>query len=291
MICIVIGYFICSKETIVMFAGKTIIITGGSSGLGEALAHRLAARGANLALVARSHDKLNTVLKKIQSSGYHAQKVEAFSSDVREIESIEQTVKKIAAVVGEPDILINSAGILRENYFEALPVQTFQEIMDINFFGTLCWIKAVLPFFKKKGEGRIVNICSMGGLIGTFGYSAYCSSKHAITGLTSSLRVELKPQNIKCHLVCPSEFESPMVDDLNTYRTVENRKMVLTIPVMGIQRVAGDIIRGIEKDKYLIVPGAVTRFFERLNRYFPSLTRWTSDRIIQRCYRGPSMSD
>jgi 3-dehydrosphinganine reductase len=270
-----------------MFAGKTIIITGGSSGLGEALAHRLAARGANLALVARSHDKLNTVLKKIQSSGYPAQKVEAFSSDVREIESVEQTVKKIAAVVGEPDILINSAGILRENYFEALPVQTFQEIMGINFFGTLCWIKAVLPFFKKKGEGRIVNICSMGGLIGTFGYSAYCSSKHAITGLTSSLRVELKPQNIKCHLVCPSEFESPMVDDLNTYRTVENRKMVQTIPVMRIQKVADDIVRGIEKDKYLIVPGAVTRFFEKLNRYFPSLTRWTSDQIVRRCYRGP----
>jgi len=274
-----------------MFAGKTIIITGGSSGLGEALAIRLAARGANLALVARSQDKLRSVFKKIQLSGYNTQNVEAFSSDVREAESVEQTVNKIAAAVGEPDILINSAGILRENYFEGLPVHIFQEVMNINFFGTLYWIKAVLPFFKKKGEGRIVNICSMGGLIGTFGYSAYCASKHAITGLTSSLRVELKPQNIKCHLVCPSEFESPMVDDLNTYRTVENRKMVLTIPVMGIQKVAGDIIRGIEKDKYLIVPGAVTRFFERLNRHFPSLTRWTSDQIIQRCYRGSSMSN
>jgi len=270
-----------------MFEGKTIIITGGSSGLGEALALRLAERGAVLALVARNREKLRSVRNKIRSSGYPDPKVEVFSCDVREAESAEQTVRAISETLGKPDMLINSAGILKENYFEMLPVQTFREIMDINFFGTLLWIRAVLPFFRQKGEGRIVNICSMGGLIGTFGYSAYCSSKHAITGLTASLRVELKPQNIKCHLVCPSEFDSPMVDELNTYRTAENRKMVQTIPVMDIQKVADDIIRGIEKDRYLIVPGAVTRFFERLNRYLPSLTRWTSDQIIRRCYHGP----
>jgi 3-dehydrosphinganine reductase len=272
-----------------MFKGKTIIITGGSSGLGAALALRLAERGAILALVARNQEKLRSVQDKIRLSGYPDVKVEIFSSDVRDAESVEQTVRAISEKLGKPDILINSAGILKENYFELLPVQTFQEIMDINFFGILLWIKAVLPFFKQKGEGRIVNICSMGGLIGTFGYSAYCSSKHAITGLTSSLRVELKPQNIKCHLVCPSEFESPMVDELNTYRTAENRKMVQTIPVMGIQKVGDSIIRGIEKDQYLIVPGTITRFFERLNRYFPSLTRRTSDWIIRRCYQGPDV--
>jgi len=271
-----------------MFEGENIVITGGSSGLGEELAYTLAAKGANLALVARDMDKLQFVFEKIKSSNNRAINIEVFQSDVREVESVEQTIKKIVETVGTPDILINSAGIINENYFEDLSVDIFKEVMDINFFGTLNWTKAVLPYFKKMGTGRIVNICSMGGLMGTFGYSPYCSSKHAITGLTNSLRVELKPQNIKFHLVCPSEFSSPMVDELNTYRTIENRKIVQTIPVMTLQKVCDEIIFGIERNKYLIVPGAITRFFERLNRYFPALTRWTADLIIQKYYKGPN---
>ncbi|MFH2063715.1 MAG: SDR family oxidoreductase [Pseudomonadota bacterium] len=270
-----------------MFEGKNIIITGGSSGLGEELAYRLAAKGANLALVARDQARLQSVVKNIPSAADHKIRVEAFQSDVCDPSSVEQTGSRIAETIGIPDILINSAGIISENYFEKLPLETFQKVMDTNFFGTLYWIKAVLPYFQQKGQGRIVNICSMAGLMGTFGYSPYCSSKHAVTGLTQSLRVELKPQNIRFHLVCPAEFTSPMVDQLNTYRTAENRKIVQTIPVLSLEKVADEVIRGIEKDKYLIIPGAITRLFEILNRYFPYLTRRTSDLIIRQCYKGP----
>jgi 3-dehydrosphinganine reductase len=272
-----------------MFEGKNIVITGGSSGLGEELACTLAAKGANLALVARNQDKLQSVLEKIQSAGNRTVRIETFQNDVCDLDSVEKTSKRIAETMGLPDILINSAGIISENYFEKIPVETFKKVMGTNFFGTLNWIKAVLPYFQKKGQGRIVNICSMAGLMGTFGYSPYCSSKYAVTGLTNSLRVELKPQNIRFHLVCPAEFTSPMVDQLNTYRTLENRKIVQTIPVLTLEKVTSEIIRGIEKNKYLIIPGMVTRFFEILNRYFPSLTRWTSDQIIRKCYKGPGM--
>jgi len=269
-----------------MFEGKNIIITGGSSGLGAELACTLAAKGANLALVARNQDKLRSVPAKIQSANIRPARIETFQSDVCDPDAAEKTGKQIAETIGLPDILINSAGIISENYFEKIPIDTFKKVMDTNFFGTLNWIKAVLPYFQKKGEGRIVNICSMAGLMGTFGYSPYCSSKHAVTGLTESLRVEMKPQNIRFHLVCPAEFTSPMLDQLNTYRTVENRKIVQTIPVLTLEKVTNEIIRGIEKNRYRIIPGTVTRFFEILNRYFPSLTRWTSDQIIRQCYKG-----
>ncbi len=189
-----------------MFEGKNVIITGGSSGLGEELACTLAAKGANLALVARNQDKLRSVLEKIRSSGTRPIRIEIFQSDVCDFDAVEKTGKRIAETIGLPDILINSAGIISENYFEKIPIDTFQKVMGTNFFGTLNWIKAILPYFQKKGEGRIVNICSMAGLMGTFGYS-----------------------------------------------------------------------------------GEVTRFFEILNRYFPSLTRWTSDLIIRQCYKGSGM--
>ena len=144
-----------------MFKGKNVIITGGSSGLGEELACRLAAKGANLALVARNQAKLGFVLEKIQSINNYQIKSKAFQNDVCEFESVEQTAKKIAETMGVPDILINSAGILNENYFEEHTTDAFKEVMDTNFFGTLYWIKAVLPYFKTKGKGRVVNICSM----------------------------------------------------------------------------------------------------------------------------------
>ena len=98
--------------------------------------------------------------------------------------------------------------------------------------------------------------------------------------------MELKPQGIKVHLVCPGEFESPMVDDLNTYRTAENRVVTQTVPVLPLDVVADDIIKGIQKDRYLIIPGFTARFLERLSRFFPSLSRSITDYKIRSVYGG-----
>ena len=158
--------------------------------------------------------------------------------------------------------------------------------MDINYFGVLNCTKVTIPFFKQKGRGRIVNISSLGGKMASFGYSAYCSSKFALVGLTETLRMELKPQGIKVNLVCPGEFESPMVNNLNTYRTAENRVVTQTVPVLPLDVVADDIIKGIQKDRYLIIPGFTARFLERLSRFFPSLSRSITDYKIRSVYKG-----
>jgi 3-dehydrosphinganine reductase len=270
-----------------MFKGLVIVITGGSSGLGKSLAQRLVERGANLALIARDEKKLARVKNELSAFCTTGQRVEIFPCDVSDSAATEKTLNTIADTVGSPDILINSAGILREGYFEKLPLSTFREVMDINYFGVLTYIKAIIPFFKQKGRGRIVNISSLGGKIGSFGYTAYCSSKFAIVGLTDTLRAELKPQNIKLHLVCPGEFESPMVDDLNTYRTTENRIVTQTVPVLQLDVVADAIIRGIQKDRYLIIPGFIAKFIEITGRWFPSINRAIIDYQINRVYKGP----
>jgi 3-dehydrosphinganine reductase len=270
-----------------MFRDKITIITGGSSGIGKVLAHRLFARGARLAIIARDKNKLHSVKKELTSLPAAEQAVEVFPCDISDATAVEKTTKAIGDTQGPPDILINSAGILKEGYFENLSIDTFHEIMNINFFGTLQCIKAVLPYFKQKGKGRIVNICSMGGLIGAFGYTAYCSSKYAITGLTNTLRAELQPQNIRIHLVCPPEFDSPMVDQLETYRTPENRLIVRTIPVLDVNTVADAIIRGIEEDRYEIIPGLPARMARLTDRLFPSLSRKVVDYRIKKIYQGP----
>ncbi len=271
-----------------MFKDTVIVITGGSSGLGKALAQRFVKSGANLALIARDKNKLVSVKDELSTICIAGQRIEIYPCDVSDYAATEKALNTVADTFGLPDILINSAGILREGYFEKLPLSTFRETMDINYFGILNCIKAIIPIFRKKGQGRIVNISSLGGKIGTFGYAAYCSSKFAIVGLTDVLRAELKPLNIKFHLVCPGEFESPMVDDLNTYRTTENRVVTQTVPVLSLDVVADEVIRGIQKDCYLIIPGFIARFLEMTSRWFPSIIRAIIDFQINRVYKGPA---
>lgn len=270
-----------------MFDGKKIIITGGSSGAGKKLAQRLINKGARLALVARDENKLSAVKKELLTPGLEESTIELYPCDVADSIAVETTFKRISEQMGTPDILINSAGVLREGYFENQSLETFREVMNINFFGTLHCIQSVLPYFKGNGGGRIVNICSVAGLMGVFGYSAYCASKHAVTGLTATLRSELKHQNITLHIVYPPEFDSPMVDDINTYRSEENRMLAKTIPKLSADQVADEIIKGIEKNRYEIITGIATRIVARFDKLLPSLGRAVADFQISRIYKGP----
>ncbi|MBC2716014.1 MAG: SDR family oxidoreductase [Desulfobacteraceae bacterium] len=270
-----------------MFDGKKIIITGGSSGVGKSLSQRLIKKGARLALVARDEKKLSAVKKELLNLGLEGQTIEVYPCDVADSKAVEKTFKYISKQMEAPDILINSAGILREGYFENQSIETFREVMDINFFGTLHCIQSALPYFKSNGGGRIVNISSVAGLMGVFGYSAYCASKHALTGLTGSLRAELKHQNIAVHIVYPPEFDSPMVDEINSYRTEENKIMAQAIPILTADKVADEIIKGIEKNRFEIIPGIATRIVTRFEKLLPFMGRAVVDFQINRVYKGP----
>ncbi|PKN52114.1 MAG: short-chain dehydrogenase [Deltaproteobacteria bacterium HGW-Deltaproteobacteria-13] len=261
-----------------MFEGKNVVITGGSSGLGLAMGKELSARGAIVTLIARNREKLEMARTAIKNAG---RPVHVFSSDVSRIESITETFKNIEDAVGSPDILINSAGILREGYFDELSVETFREVIETNYFGVLNSIKAALPSIIKQ-KGRIVNISSVAGLMGVFGYTTYCSSKFALVGLTESLRYEMNPLGVSVHLVCPSEFASPMTEHLNDTRTPENKAHTLTIPEYDIDTMVRDTIKGIKKGKFLIVPGKFCRLTVWGARHFPAITRFVSDLRISR---------
>jgi 3-dehydrosphinganine reductase len=271
-----------------MFEGKTILITGASSGLGEGLGRRFLEERADLALAARSEDKLSRLREELRSRARPDQRVEIFPCDVSDPAQIEHAIARLVETMGPPDMLINNAGILEEGYFESLPLSTFRETFDINYFGALHCTKAVLPHFMQRGTGRIVNIASLGGKIASFGYSAYASSKFALVGLTEVLRLELAPKGIGVTLVCPGEFESPMVEKLNTYRTRENALVTHTVPVLPLATVVEEIVSGLAKERYLIIPGRTARLLELANRWFPSLFRRIADARLARIYRGPT---
>ncbi len=267
-----------------MFKNKHIVITGGSSGLGLELAYRLAEEEARLTLIARNLHKLRKAEAAIKQRVPDVD-IQVRSVDVCNEDNINAAMNEVAESNQGIDILINSAGVLREGYFEKIPMSDFREVMEINFFGILHATRAALPYLEKS-KGRLVNVASVAGLTGVFGYTPYCSSKHALIGLSESLRYELKSKGISVHVVCPGEFDSPMVDELDTYRTNENRAHTLTIPKNSVEAIAVDTLAGIRANKFMIVPGFMARMTAFMIRHFVGIVRRMGDQIVAKAQKN-----
>ena len=263
--------------------GKNFIITGGSSGLGLELAKHYASKGNNIGLIARNLEKLQAVVEQLQVLSPNS-KVFCRSTDVSVQEDAEAAVSQLAEALGGIDILINSAGILREGRFENTPIETFREVMDINLFGTINIIQAALPHLKTS-QGSIVNIASMAAHTGVFGYTTYTASKYALAGFTDSLRFELKPQGVSVQIICPPEFDSPMVDGLKD-RTPENQAHTLMIPKEPIEVILRDTVKAIESGHYHTVTGFSAKVMAVAIRLLPGVSRAMADRVIRKAGAG-----
>lgn len=267
-----------------MFRDKCIVVTGGSSGLGLALAHALAREGARLTLVARDAQKLAEAANAIRAAVPEA-RIGVEAVDVADEARTAQAFERIAIAMGGIDTLINSAGILREGKFEQLPLSAFREVMEINYFGVLHATRAALPQLKAS-QGCLVNIASVAGLTGVFGFTSYCASKHALVGLSESLRYELRPQGVRVQLVCPTEFDSPMVDAFDPTRSPENRAHALTVPRASVEVIVAGTLSGLRSQRFLIVPGSRARVAAFGIRHFPDIARAVGDRTIDNVKRA-----
>jgi 3-dehydrosphinganine reductase len=261
-----------------MFAGKRVVITGGSSGVGKELARQLLARGAHVTLLARDREKLEAARSELG-----VERLAVMVCDVASAAQVDETFGTLAPQ--GVDMLINSAGILSEGRFDAQPLERYRQLMDTNFFGTLHCVRAAMPSLRERG-GRLVNIASVAGLLGVYGYAPYCSTKHALVGLTETLRIELQGEGVAVHLVCPPEFDSPMVTEVERYRSPQNRAMARSLGIMTVEAVAEETLRGIERGEFMIVPGRTARMATRAARVFPGIARRSIDARLARLKRG-----
>jgi NAD(P)-dependent dehydrogenase (short-subunit alcohol dehydrogenase family) len=182
------------------FKGRTVVITGGSRGLGLALARLFAAEGARLALLARSPDQLTAARRELAARGAD---VLAVRCDIRDRTAVDAAVNEIARQFGAIDVLVNNAGVIQVTPFEHARLEDFRDSLDTHFWGPLYLIKACLPLFEYQGGGRIINIASIGGRVAVPHLMPYTVGKFALVGFSEALRAELKRYGVTVTTVTP----------------------------------------------------------------------------------------
>jgi NAD(P)-dependent dehydrogenase (short-subunit alcohol dehydrogenase family) len=182
------------------FAGRTVVIFGGSRGLGLAMAREFSREGAYVVLAARDEDELNRAVADLEAQGGQTH---AISCDVRDRGQVERTIQRIIHDRGGIDVLVNDAGIIQVGPLEHMTIADFEDAMATHFWGPLFAILAALPYMRRGGARRIVNISSVGGKIAVPHLLPYSASKFALTGLSEGLRTELAGQGFAVTTVCP----------------------------------------------------------------------------------------
>lgn len=273
-----------AKHAMKYFYQKKVYLTGGSSGIGLDTARILASHGASVAIFGRDTERLDEARTRIEREKInHDQKISSFPMDVSNHSDVDEKIQKAVKEFGIPDIVINSAGIGHSDYFENITYDIFNRVILTNLYGTRNVVSAVLPFMKKTG-GHIVNVSSMLGLIGLFGYSAYSTSKFALVGFSECLRSELRQYNIHVSVFCPPEVDTPMTDLMLKTSPPETRALVRMTGVLTPEQTARILLDGIRKKRFLIVAGFLSKLSYLNKRYFPALCQKVMDLIVRRVH-------
>jgi NADP-dependent 3-hydroxy acid dehydrogenase YdfG len=180
--------------------GKVVVITGASSGLGEATARHLSAQGATVVLGARRTDRIEALAGELSASGGKAL---AIATDVTHCDQVERLVDAGAQTYGRIDVMINNAGLMPQAPLDRLKIDEWERMIDVNIKGVLYGIAAALPHMKRQKAGHFINVSSVAGHKVGQGFAVYAATKYAVRALSEGLRQEVKPYNIRTTVISP----------------------------------------------------------------------------------------
>ncbi len=194
-----------------MLKGKTAVVTGGSRGIGAAIACKFASLGANIAVIyAGNAAAAENVCRQCRQYGAEAA---AYQCDVSDFSAVKDTVAKIRADFGTAQILVNNAGITRDGLLAMMKEEDFDAVLDTNLKGAFNMIRHMTGLFLRGREGCIINIASVAGLMGNAGQCNYSASKAGLIGLTKSVAKELAPKGVRCNAIAPGFIATDMTED------------------------------------------------------------------------------
>ncbi len=259
------------------YTGKTVWITGASSGIGESLARAFVAAGANVILSARRSDELDRVRRSCNADD----RVTTLAFDLADAESLPAVAERALALRGGIDVLVNNGGISQRALAKDTKIDVDRRIMEVNYFAAVALTKAVLPNMLLRGQGRIVTISSVVGYVGTPMRSAYSASKHALHGFYESLRAELHGTGVHVTLVCPGFIRTNVsYAALGGDGTPHGQMADFQASGMDPDLCARRILEGIDADKpEILVGGARELSAIYLRRFLPNVYRKVITRV------------
>ena len=222
-------------------AGKVVVITGASSGIGEAAAKHLAANGALVSLGARRKDRLDRLAGEIRKAGG---KAHTAVTDVVRRADVEALVRGARETFGRVDVLVNNAGIMPLSPFERLKVDDWDRMIDVNVKGLLYGIAAALPLMKEQRSGHIINVSSVAGHKVRPGNAVYAATKHAVRVISEGLRMEVKPYGIRTTIISPGAVATELADSVTEPDLQERTRALyaMAIPAEVIARAVAYVI-------------------------------------------------
>lgn len=254
------------------------LVTGGSSGIGLALARDLASAGARVSLLARDPARLAAAAEPIGAL--------ALPADVRDAAAVAAAVAAAEARHGPVELVVASAGAVRAGRFEDLGADAHRMLMEINYLGVVETLRAVLPAMRARGRGRALILGSAAGLAGLPGYSAYAPTKFALRGLAEALRAECRPDGVLVAIAHPPDVETPQLVAERAERPPETAALAGAARVMSAPAVAGTLLRGLERGRAEIPVGAGVWALQRLVPAVRPLFDLWIDAAARRARRG-----
>jgi 3-dehydrosphinganine reductase len=249
---------------------KTVVVTGGSSGIGLDIARAYAKQGANIILLARNQVRLDEAVSACKTLVISdKQQVLSFSVDVTDKAQLANVSIAIKDQLGAPDLLILSAGIVASKRFIEQSDDDFDAIIKTNVTGSRAVARAFLPDMIQQKSGQICFIGSLGGIISTYGYSAYSASKFAVIGMAGCMRQELAVYNIGVSVVCPPEVDTPMVTKESEHILPQTRFIKDLGGTLQPKSVTKATLKGVAKNQFIIVPGLMAKLSYWQARVFP----------------------
>ena len=257
---------LCGKEWKMgklKLSGKRVAITGASSGIGKATALRMAREGADVALIARNRERLCGVAEQIEALGRKAVVIE---TDVTDAEGIKKAVDTAIDLLGGLDVFHCNAGIYLRCPAKDLRMDQIRKLMEVNYFGCLNCVYAVLPYFLEKGSGSIITTCSMDGKKGVPPDAAYVGSKFAMNGFFQVLRQELRGSGVHVGIIYPSRMDTPQIVHVDCPKLT---------PKGDPDMVAKAVVRSVvKKKKEIMVPSFSCHLLTWADAISPSLSDW-----------------
>lgn len=239
-------------------AGKHVLVTGGSEGLGLAFAQLVASRGAHVTVVARSGDKLAAAKRAIEASraSPSTQKVHTATADVADAPALAAAVASAAAALGAVDVLVANAGLARPRLVADQTDDEVQRMLSVNLVGCVNAVRAVLPAMRARRSGRIVFVASGMSLTAFAGYAAYCATKWGVRGYAEALATELEPERIATHIYYAPTMDTPGLVAENQIKPAATTQLEAIGSAISAKDAAASLLQGLGTGRFAIAGDA-----------------------------------